>query len=71
MGTEIVPETSISTCIQLMRLCAREDFIEFTGCVALVCLYHRSASCLSWPTLTQSRDDVQVHKFLHNGGAKL
>jgi hypothetical protein len=28
MGTEIVPETSVSTCNQLTRLCAREDFIE-------------------------------------------
>jgi hypothetical protein len=30
MGTEIVPETSVSTCNQLTRLCAREDFIEFS-----------------------------------------
>jgi hypothetical protein len=29
MGTEIVPETSVSTRNQLTRLCAREDFIEF------------------------------------------
>jgi hypothetical protein len=27
MGTEIVPETSVSSCNQLTRLCAREDFI--------------------------------------------
>jgi hypothetical protein len=26
MGTEIIPETSVSTCNQLTRLCAREDF---------------------------------------------
>jgi hypothetical protein len=30
MGTEIVPETSVSTCNQLTRLCAREYFIEFS-----------------------------------------
>jgi hypothetical protein len=30
MGTEIVPETSVSTCNQLMRLCAQEDFTEFS-----------------------------------------
>jgi hypothetical protein len=30
MGTEIVPETSVSTCNQLTQLCAREDFIEFS-----------------------------------------
>jgi hypothetical protein len=30
MGTDIVPETSVSTCNQLTRLCAREDFIEFS-----------------------------------------
>jgi hypothetical protein len=29
MGTEIVPETSVYTCNQLTRLCAREDFTEF------------------------------------------
>jgi hypothetical protein len=29
MGTEIVPETLVSTCNQLTRLCAREDFIVF------------------------------------------
>jgi hypothetical protein len=28
MGTEIVPKTLVSTCNQLARLCAREDFIE-------------------------------------------
>jgi hypothetical protein len=28
--TEIVPETSVFTCNQLTRLCAREDFIEFS-----------------------------------------
>jgi hypothetical protein len=28
--TEIVPETSVSNCNQLTRLCAREDFIEFS-----------------------------------------
>jgi hypothetical protein len=26
----MVPETSVSTCNQLTRLCAREDFIEFS-----------------------------------------
>jgi hypothetical protein len=30
MGTETVPETSVSTCNQLMLLRAREDFIEFS-----------------------------------------
>jgi hypothetical protein len=30
MGTEMVPETSVSSCNQLMWLCAREDFIEFS-----------------------------------------
>jgi hypothetical protein len=30
MGTEIVPETSVSTYNQLKCLCAREDFIEFS-----------------------------------------
>jgi hypothetical protein len=30
MGTEMVPETSVSSCYQLPRLCAREDFIEFS-----------------------------------------
>jgi hypothetical protein len=30
MGTEIVPETSGSTCNQLTRLCARDDFVEFS-----------------------------------------
>jgi hypothetical protein len=30
MGTEIVPETSVSSCNQLTRLCAREDFTEFS-----------------------------------------
>jgi hypothetical protein len=29
MGTEIVPETLVSTCNQLTWLCAREDFVEF------------------------------------------
>jgi hypothetical protein len=29
MGTEVVPETSVSSCNQLTWLCAREDFIEF------------------------------------------
>jgi hypothetical protein len=28
MGTERVPETSVSTCSHLTRLCAQEDFIE-------------------------------------------
>jgi hypothetical protein len=28
MGTEIIPETSVSIFNQLTRLCAREDFIE-------------------------------------------
>jgi hypothetical protein len=27
----IVPETLVCTCNQLKRLCAREDFIEFTN----------------------------------------
>jgi hypothetical protein len=31
MGTEIVPETSVSTCNQLTWLCAREEFIEFSS----------------------------------------
>jgi hypothetical protein len=30
MGTEIVPETSVSSCNKLARLCAREDFIQFS-----------------------------------------
>jgi hypothetical protein len=30
MGAEMVPETSVSSCNQLTRLCAREDFIEFS-----------------------------------------
>jgi hypothetical protein len=30
MGTEMVPETSVSSCNQLTRLCAREDFIGFS-----------------------------------------
>jgi hypothetical protein len=30
MGTEMVPETSVYSCNQLTRLCAREDFIEFS-----------------------------------------
>jgi hypothetical protein len=30
MGTEIVPETSVSSCNQLTRLCARGAFIEFS-----------------------------------------
>jgi hypothetical protein len=30
MGTEIVPETLVSTCNQLTWLCAQEDFIEFS-----------------------------------------
>jgi hypothetical protein len=30
MGTEVVPETSVSSCNQFTRLCAREDFIEFS-----------------------------------------
>jgi hypothetical protein len=29
MGTEIVPETSVSTCNQVTQLCAQEDFFEF------------------------------------------
>jgi hypothetical protein len=29
MGTEMIPETSVSSCNQLTQLCAREDFIEF------------------------------------------
>jgi hypothetical protein len=33
MGTKIVLETSVSTCNQLTRLCAREDFIEVIYCV--------------------------------------
>jgi hypothetical protein len=28
MGTEMAPETSVSSCNQLTRLIAREDFIE-------------------------------------------
>jgi hypothetical protein len=28
MGTDMVPETSDSSCNQLTRLCAQEDFIE-------------------------------------------
>jgi hypothetical protein len=28
MGTEMFQETSISSCNQLTRLCAREDYIE-------------------------------------------
>jgi hypothetical protein len=30
MGTEMVPETSVSSCNQLTPLCALEDFIEFS-----------------------------------------
>jgi hypothetical protein len=30
IGTEIVPETSVYTWNQLTRLCARQDFIEFS-----------------------------------------
>jgi hypothetical protein len=30
MGTEILAETSVSTCNQFKRLCAREDFIKFS-----------------------------------------
>jgi hypothetical protein len=30
MGPEMVPEMSVSSCNQLTRLCAREDFIEFS-----------------------------------------
>jgi hypothetical protein len=32
MATEIVPEMPVSTCNQLTRLCAREDFVEFIHC---------------------------------------
>jgi hypothetical protein len=32
MGTEMVPETSVSSYNQLMQLIAREDFIEFSRC---------------------------------------
>jgi hypothetical protein len=34
MGTEIVPETLVSTCNQFTRLCAREDFIELVAAKA-------------------------------------
>jgi hypothetical protein len=30
MEIEMVPETSVSSCNRLARLCAREDFIEFS-----------------------------------------
>jgi hypothetical protein len=31
--TEVVPETSVSTCNQLTRLCSREDFIDKYACL--------------------------------------
>jgi hypothetical protein len=34
MGANIVPEMSVSTCNQLTRLCAWEEFIEFSRCEA-------------------------------------
>jgi hypothetical protein len=46
MGTETVPETSVSICNQLTRLCAREDFIEFSRRESLK-LYIRKISLLT------------------------
>jgi hypothetical protein len=43
MGTEIVPETSVSTCNQLTRLCAREDFIA-----VVTILYYKFSHCFAW-----------------------
>jgi hypothetical protein len=50
MGTEIVPETLVSTCNQLTRLSAREDFIEFSRreSFKIICnSFYLSAKCKS------------------------
>jgi hypothetical protein len=64
MGTEMVPETSVSTCNQLTRLIAREDFIEFS-CRESFKLYNNLIYLLTGGRLIfRDKDGRGIRQFL-------
>jgi hypothetical protein len=64
METEILPETSVSTCSQLTRLCGREDFTEFSRCERLK-LYNSLTTARNYLSIYLQLPSISGHHVHH------